>query len=295
MTNQAENDFDALIAGTIHDTARLETVLSKINRLLTERGLQVSVDFVGMAQNVQHNLTDVQAQSRIFTEKIDQLEALLQTFTLVTLSLDLEQVLQQVIDTVVRLIGAERVYLMMRDHQTGELNILIARNWHQEALSESDIFFSHNVVQMTLDRGEPILTTNAKNDTRLKHYESVMGQDMRSILCVPLKMRGEIVGVLYADNRVSQHLFKPESLPLLAAFGMQAAIAIEHAQTFSEMKRDLDRALSEIQHLQIQIDQQRVQAQVDEIVETEYFRELADAARSMRRRYTAISDEDEGA
>jgi GAF domain-containing protein len=175
---------------------------------------------------------------------------------------------------------------MMRDRDTGELHTLVARNWNSESLSESDVVFSRNVVQMALERGEPVLTTNAKDDTRLKFYESVIDNDMRSILCIPLTMRGDVVGVLYADNRLTQDVFKAEKVPLLAAFGAQAAIAIENAQAFGQVKRDLDRALTELENLQIQIDHKRVDEQVNEIVESDYFQQLASAAKSMRSRYT---------
>src|SRR5690606_7455519 len=103
-------------------------------------------------------------------------------------------------------------------------------------------------------------------------------------------LHGQATGVLYADNRVTQDVFRQEEIPLLTVFGTQAAIAIENARQFSEVKSDLNRALSELQSLQIQIDKKRVENQVSQITESDYFQRLSMAARTMRKRADRSGD-----
>jgi GAF domain-containing protein len=101
-------------------------------------------------------------------------------------------------------------------------------------------------------------------------------------VCIPLSLRGQVVGVLYADNRIEQGIFSNDDVPLLTAFGTQAAIAIENARQFGRVKNDLREAQRELQSLKIQIDRQKVEQQVSEITESEYFDRLSKAARDIR-------------
>ncbi|MBI5829760.1 MAG: GAF domain-containing protein, partial [Chloroflexi bacterium] len=88
--------------------------------------------------------------------------------------------------------------------------------------------------------GEPVVTTNAQEDPRFGKQESVVACNLRSILCVPLKMKGELTGVIYADNRVRTGLFNERDRDILAAFANQAAVAIENARLFENVKHSLD-------------------------------------------------------
>jgi len=150
-------------------------------------------------------------------------------------SLHLDDVLRIVMDTIVRLTGAERGFLMLHD-QAGELSIQVARNWEKETLEASEAALSHTVVNQVLDEGQPILTTNAQQDPRFDSQESIISLNLRSILCVPLKLKENTIGVIYADNRLREGLFTETEKNLLAAFANQAAVAIENARLFESVQ-----------------------------------------------------------
>jgi transcriptional regulator with GAF, ATPase, and Fis domain len=164
--------------------------------------------------------------------------ALVNISRVVNSSLHLDEVLRIVMDTIVRLTGAERGFLMLRDTDD-ELSIHIARNWEQETLEASENALSRTVVERVLSEGSPILTTNARQDPRFDHQESVISLDLRSILCVPLRLKASIIGVIYADNRLREGLFTEVQKDLLAAFANQAAIAIENARLFESIESTL--------------------------------------------------------
>lgn len=174
----------------------------------------------------------------------DNLLALVSIGQVVNSSLQVSDVLRIVMDTIVRLTGAERGFLMLRDKQ-GELVIHIARNWEQETLGEEEYAFSRTVLNRVVTTGQPVLTTNAQTDPRFDRQESVIVHNLRSILCVPLKVKGELTGVIYADSRVRTGLFTEKERDLLAAFADQAAAAIENARLFESVHR----ALSEVTEL----------------------------------------------
>src|SRR5262249_26597994 len=103
-----------------------------------------------------------------------------------------------------------------------------------ENLPADEIVFSRSVVAAALQQAEPVVSTNAQSDTRFQGIDSVISHGLRSILCIPLILNREVVGVMYADNRVHQGIFSQERIPLLATFGTQAAMAIEKARLHTE-------------------------------------------------------------
>ena len=153
-------------------------------------------------------------------------------------TLDLDSVLQIVMDTIVRLTRAERGFLMLRDEQT-KMSIRIARNWEQESVNPSEFAISHTIMQKVIETGEPVLTTNAQQDPRFGAQESVVAYSLRSILCVPLKVKNELIGLIYADNRIRSGIFTENERDLLTAFANQAAVAIENARLYSSLKHTL--------------------------------------------------------
>jgi GAF domain-containing protein len=145
--------------------------------------------------------------------------------------------------------------------------------------------FSRSVVNQALKDGKAIVTTNAATDDRFLNAASVVNNQLRSILCIPLIVAGTPQGVLYADNRVTQDIFKGDKIPLLTAFGTQAAVAIANARLYGQVKEDLSKALTELQSLQIAVDRSKLDRQVSQITETDYFQKLSASARTMRGRY----------
>jgi PAS domain S-box-containing protein len=192
----------------------------------------------GLSQLV-GSLTRLNRQIAQQAEERDNLVALADIGQVINSSLDPNEVLRIVMDTIVRLTGAERGFLMLRD-ENDELTINLARNWEQESLDPSEFEISRTIVDRVTSEGQPVLTTNAQEDPRFGGQESIVAYNLRSILCVPLKVKEELTGVIYADNRVRTGLFTEAERDLLNAFANQAAVAIENARLFESVRRTLD-------------------------------------------------------
>ena len=174
-----------------------------------------------------------------FEQRYSHLQALAGIGQVVNSTLEVDEVLQIVMDTIVRLTEAERGFLMLRDER-GEMVSRIARNWEQESINQSEFAISRSIVQRVIDGGEAILTTNAREDPRFGGQESIIAFNLRSILCVPLMVKNEIIGVIYTDNRIRSGIFSESDRDLLIAFANQAAVSIENARLFSSLKRTLE-------------------------------------------------------
>ncbi|MGA9192394.1 MAG: adenylate/guanylate cyclase domain-containing protein [Anaerolineales bacterium] len=166
------------------------------------------------------------------------LSALAQIGQVINSSLELDVVLTEVIDTLVRLTGAQRVFMMLRD-ESGSMETVAARNWERESLDDLEIEFSRTIVDRVQSSGEAILTTNAQSDPRFGGNESIIAYNLTSILCVPLKVKGKLIGVIYADNKVKEAQFSERERQLISAFANQAAVALENARLFESVRQSL--------------------------------------------------------
>lgn len=198
----------------------------------------------------------LELELRLQASEQDRLRALQEVGAAVNSSLDLQVVLQQVMDAIVRLTRAERAMLLL--DVGGTLEVKMARNLSQETLDDAasrDI--SRSIVRRVAETGEPVVTINAQEDERFASQHSIVSYKLRSILCAPLKIRGETIGVLYADNRVASGIFGDADRDLLASFADQAAVAIDNARLFHEvigMKQLMDNVFASIASGVITID-----------------------------------------
>jgi adenylate cyclase len=190
-------------------------------------------------KNLEDSLTRVSEVLIPFEQQFSHLQALAGIGQVVNSTLEVDEVLQIVMDTIVRLTEAERGFLMLRDER-GEMVIRIARNWEQESINKSESSISRSIVQRVIDGGEALLTTNAREDPRFGGQESIIAFNLRSILCVPLMVKTELIGVIYTDNRIRSGIFSESERDLLIAFANQAAVSIENARLFSSLKRTLE-------------------------------------------------------
>lgn len=170
--------------------------------------------------------------------RTDNLIALTDVIQAINSSLNIDEVLRIVMDTIIRLTRAERGFLMLRN-ENGEFVTRIARNWEQESIDSSESNISRTVINRVVADGQPILTTNAQEDPRFGGQESIIIYNLRSILCVPLQVKGELTGVMYADNRIHAGIFSENERDLLVTFANHAAVALENARLFESVRRTL--------------------------------------------------------
>src|SRR2546430_17616162 len=80
------------------------------------------------------------------------------------------------------------------------------------------------------------MSADARADQRFVESESVIAENILSIVCVPMIIKEPIAGAIYVDHRQARHLFSQKDLSFLEAFADQAAIAIENARLYEELE-----------------------------------------------------------
>jgi adenylate cyclase len=165
------------------------------------------------------------------SRKLQNFRALLEITQKVNSTLDKDQLLELIVDKGIELIHAERGFLILL--QDGQPVFKVARKKDRTAIANPEKQISSSVLEGVTKTGEPVITINAQND--LGAFMSIVALEVRSLLCVPLKVKDKILGAVYVDSHVSEQEFNEESLNLLQAFADQAAIALENARLYDEV------------------------------------------------------------
>jgi transcriptional regulator with GAF, ATPase, and Fis domain len=141
-----------------------------------------------------------------------------------------------ILDAAIELTEAQRGYLVEVRGRTGaegyRLNVAVARGFDQGELARDPNHISRTVVSRVLDRGgERGLVTTSEEDRSVMDASSVQAQRVLSIISVPLRLGGELRGVLYLDHHRRVGAFSEADLPLLQTFADQAALALDMSES----------------------------------------------------------------
>ncbi|MCY4146394.1 MAG: GAF domain-containing protein [Chloroflexi bacterium] len=228
--------LQAQLRGLKERADEVKTLLEQQQQLLRRRGIRLPSDAVDRLWNLRSSIDRLSVDMVDTQMQLAQLRRLAETTALINSTQKTDQVLNQVVDTVISLTQAERGYIVLKNHDTGELEFKVARGLSAEETAAGGRIVSWSVINQVVATGEAVLTMDAGADDNLSASESIVGFNLRSILAVPLKARDQLIGVAYCDNRVMAGLFKENELNLLTSFGQQAAVAIENARLFEEIR-----------------------------------------------------------
>ncbi len=138
-----------------------------------------------------------------------------------------KNLIQHIISTVNRIIGAERgaIFFMDGDSNDYSVQLRASRNLTPEEAVHSSFKTALQVIKTVARTGKGVIKRNNPiNDPKSLSFENI-----RSCICVPMMLRKEILGVFYCDNRLLGSAFRDEDLQTLAYFGTQAAMALENS------------------------------------------------------------------
>ncbi len=170
----------------------------------------------------------------------------------------LPYLLELILDTVIELSAAERGFLLLVE-EDGSLSIKVARNIDQRSLEGEELSLSRSIAEQAARNGEPVITVDAAEDGRFTEALSVSHLKLRSVLAVPLSVKGRTVGTLYVDHRLRQGVFGDAEVSLIQDLADQAAIAIENARLLAENRNRQD----EIERLNSQLEERLESQQVE--------------------------------
>ncbi len=149
-------------------------------------------------------------------------------------TLDLNALLTDIVDSVIKLADADRGFLMLADKED-ELQFRIARDMNEQSLNQKDFEVSHSIIRDVFEKGDPLFISNVAENEQFKNQKSVIDLRLLTAVCVPLKLEEKIIGVIYTDSIRLTNELSEKDVPIITAFASQAAIAIENARLHGEL------------------------------------------------------------
>jgi len=163
--------------------------------------------------------------------------------------LELEELLDKITSVAIEVSGAQKGFLILKNEKTGKMEVQASRGLDQE-YGDRDMV-SSNIVREVEEYEQPVLTSNALGDEKFSRFESVVKNELKSIMCVPLKYQNEVKGACYLVNNLSTNVFTEEDLGVLEVIMGQAAISIENAKLYEQAITDDLTGLFTLKHFKL--------------------------------------------
>lgn len=182
----------------------------------------------------------------MFKGSEDEIKALARLSTLVNSTLDLMEVLDNAMNYVEELMDAETSSIFEVDHERDELRFRLARGKWGSKAREIRLSMGEGIAGIVAQKGRPILVPDVDQDKRFTNrIDAHTGFKTRSVVCVPIKHKGRLIGVLEVLNkRVGS--FDDEDVELLTVVSNQIGIAMENARLYQRLQEKFTLAAEEL-------------------------------------------------
>ena len=170
-------------------------------------------------------------------EKAKELELLRQISESISLNLDLDGVLKQIIDVVVQVTRADACLLYLYDDRNRELILKASKNPHPKLIGRIRLELGEGITGwVAKERKLVAIAKNANDDPRFKFFHNLPEDRYQAFLSIPVVSKNEVIGVINVQHKRPHHHMISE-LALLSTIGQQVGGAIENARLYEEMKR----------------------------------------------------------
>ncbi len=173
------------------------------------------------------------------------LDLFIKVTQVITSSLDLNDVFGLIVRKIPEIIQVDAATIRLLDASGKKLLLQASQGLSDEYLNRGPIDTEKPIFKAL--KGEPIVISDATTDSRIIYPEATKQEGIKSILVVPIPIRGEVNGVLRLLSRGLRH-YTNEEIEFATALGQQCGIAIENARIFKEQKTQLNyfKAIHEI-------------------------------------------------
>ena len=147
---------------------------------------------------------------------------------------------EKILELLLKIMSVDRAVLLLVDEKTGQLEPKAYKFSNPNSTADLN-FYSRKIANFVLQQGDAIISDDASGDRRFDSSQSIIQQSIQAAMCAPLKPRDQAIGVLYVDSLALGHAYKKEDLEFLSSLANQAAIAIENANLYRNMRSEIIR------------------------------------------------------
>jgi HD-GYP domain-containing protein (c-di-GMP phosphodiesterase class II) len=212
------------------DTVLVETDPAHIESIIRKRFQPSQFDWLEPAA------TTAGPQLALLQRAQRHLSTLHHVSDLLATARDMHGVAEATLRAILDVTAADRAAIVLRrlDPETGDPEVAAAR---ARVATDEPFTVSRALVADVIDKGVSTFANDASADARFSGGESIIAQHVRSVMCVPLRTTGQILGALYADSLSGAGRFTEGDLELMAAIGNQAGVALHRVRLMGELER----------------------------------------------------------
>jgi diguanylate cyclase (GGDEF)-like protein len=146
-------------------------------------------------------------------------------------TLDLQKILQTIMERISDILQPDTWSLLMLDENAQELYFEIAIGAGADKLKDVRVKLGEGIAGWVAQHAEPLLVEDAKKDARFSsRFDELTQSQTRSVVCVPVKGRDKVLGVIELVNCQGKESFRKDDIPILKNLADYAAIALENAR-----------------------------------------------------------------
>lgn len=182
----------------------------------------------------QQEVERVKSELKRVVDRCDKLEILTKLSGLLNSSLDFEYVKRSAITASTELLDCETSSLLLKDGK-GKLFFEVALGEKGEIVKRFQLKIGEGIAGWVAMHGEPLIVSHAKEDPRFfNEVDQAADFITKNIICVPLKIKEEIIGVIQGINK-REGEFTQADLGLFLALADQIAVALDNARLYGEL------------------------------------------------------------
>jgi PAS domain S-box-containing protein len=183
---------------------------------------------------------EAQLREQITTleQRVSHLEQVIKVSQMLNTTLNLDPLLKIITEAVQELTQTEGCSILLLDRETGALRFQVATGRTGDQLKGLPVPLESSIAGYVLRENKPVLIHDVQEDARFfKEVDETFGFETRSLAGVPLQVKGQVIGVLEAVNKKGDQVMSWADVDVLAVLADQAAVAIENAHLYDDIRR----------------------------------------------------------
>jgi diguanylate cyclase (GGDEF)-like protein len=176
-------------------------------------------------------------QEPVAADQVERILACIEFSKALVSAYDMDTLLTAVLERIKLLIPASNWSLLLMDRQTRELYFAVSVGVDHELLKGVRLKPGEGIAGVVVQTGKPIIIPDVSQDARFcQRVDHLTGFATRSIIALPLLVRGEVIGVFEVVNVENQEIFREQYLPLLEILGDYVAIAVDNVYNLQKLQ-----------------------------------------------------------
>jgi len=237
----------------------LEVFNKKLSEMESKEGDKGVASFTAEDQKLIVSLSNeiamVIENAMLFNErerKVVELDNLLKATEAIASAMQLDPLLDTIMELGVKVMDAEGCSVLLVDEKKKKLQFVAASGAKKEEVKKLSLDMGEGVAGWVAQNDQPLLIEDVSQDTRFsRKVDKTLGQETKSLICVPLKVKERTIGVMEVINKKGNRTFNQSDMVLFKPLSAQAAVAIERARLYEDLE---DMFLSTVKSLAAAID-----------------------------------------